>query len=183
MVRLRPVFARNSGQKRPYTAWNSPLSPLPSGIIEHMPRVLCRGVVRPSRSAFRNTRAMLVGLLAVLPCSLFGGQSLILKPALAPITLTDPVYPADRSSRIEFQIHAWTLPATAEHPAIFQFFGLGIAVYLWGDGRLAANSVVDTVVERQPCLLSISGFKNALVRIQRDVAKKQFNCEIWSYDG
>jgi len=95
----------------------------------------------------------------------------------------DPIYPATQSYRVEFQIHDWTLPIGGEQPAIFSLYGLGLGAWLYPDGRVAVGSLSDSIVEQQPCFVSVKGLSNALIRVQKDVANMRYTCEVWSYDG
>ena len=114
---------------------------------------------------------------------LFGGQSLVLKPGTPAIEVASTPYPANKSWRVEFQVHSWVLPTSATPPSLIQLAGVGFAAYLRSDGELSLESLGDSVVEQQPCFLGTTGITNALVRFQRDAAAKQVTCEIWNYDG
>jgi hypothetical protein len=123
-------------------------------------------------------------LTALFPLVLWGGQSLVMAPGLAPVSVPDPVYAQNRSYRIEFQLHSFVRPAAGVFTAkIFQFDGLGVVAWLYPDGTIGSGTLRDKVAIAQPCFTSTQGITNALVRLQRDVTKMQFTCEVWNYDG
>ena len=124
-------------------------------------------------------RLLPVGLL--LAWHLSAGQSLVLK-ATDQIPLADPPYPHNQSWRVEFQIHDWTLPVAGAAPFI-SLNSIGVAAYLNAGGLLSMASVGDQVVQAAPCIVSIAGMRNALIRFQRNVSAMTLTCEAWNYDS
>ena len=130
----------------------------------------------------RCRRILAYCLPVLFPFLAFGGQSLVLNRAVS-VPVIDPIIPQNQSWRVEFQFHNWTLPPAGNYASvIFNLMGTGTKATISPDGRLAVESA-DPVTSRQPCFLSTEGIGNALVRIQKDVAKMQFSCEMWSFDG
>src|SRR5580658_252967 len=128
----------------------------------------------------RRTLARCVPLL--FPMLAFAGQSLVLNRAVT-IPVIDPIIPAKQSWRVEFQFHNWTIPPAGFYGAVvFDIGGTGTKATISPDGRLAIEAS-DQLTARQPCFLSTEGISNALVRIQKDVGKMQFSCEMWNFDG
>ncbi len=102
---------------------------------------------------------------------------------MSPVPVAGTPIAANKSWRVEFQIHNWALPAAATAPSLIQLAGVGFAAYLRGDAELDLESLGDKDIEQAPCFVKTTGMTNALVRFQRNVAAMQITCEIWSYDG
>ena len=99
------------------------------------------------------------------------------------ISVQDPVLSANQSSRIEFQIHNWTIPPAGVYSAaLFDLLGTRSIARLYPGGTLEIETL-DQVAQQQPCFVTAAGLANALVRVQKSVPAMLFTCEIWNYDG
>jgi hypothetical protein len=127
-----------------------------------------------------------LALALLLPAAAFAGKSLVLTSSISQLTssVVDPLYPANQSWRVEFQIHNWTLPAPGNFAArIFELDGTGAIVFLLPNGLLSLGDFRDNVSPAQPCFVDISGHTNVLVRLQRNLEQGRVTCEAWNYDG
>ncbi len=116
------------------------------------------------------------------PLLAFGGQSLILTRS-SEISIDDPVIPANQSWRIEFQVHNRTDPPAGMYSAkLFDLLGTG-AISRLNPGEMLETESLDPYTQQQPCLVSIKGLTNVLVRMQKNVKAMLFTCEVWNYDG
>src|SRR5579871_1810598 len=120
--------------------------------------------------------------LLALPLTGFAGQSLVVDPSTS-LSVADPPISEKKSWRIEFQIHDWKPPAQGNYGAqLFYLPGTGARVRIYPDSSIEFDTT-DQVAERQPCFVALGGRKDALVRLQKDVAARRVSCEIWNYDG
>jgi hypothetical protein len=123
-----------------------------------------------------------VHIAILCPVLAFAGQSLVLNGS-SDISVLDPVLPSSQSWRIEFQVHNWTPTPAGDYSAmLFDLLGTGSIARL-GPGGILETETLDQVIEQQPCLVSVSGLTNALVRVQKNAAAMLFTCEVWNYDG
>ncbi len=129
------------------------------------------------------SKRLLYCLIAALPLTLSGGQSLVMSASTPPINVTDPPYSQDQSWRIEFQVQNWTPPPQGVLSANFFYLnGLGAIAYFYPDGSVAMQSR-DPVVQQAPCFVSLTGRTNVLIRLQKNVSALTLTCEIWNFDG
>jgi hypothetical protein len=116
------------------------------------------------------------------PLLAFAGQSLILTRT-SDISVEDPVVPANQSWRIEFQAHNRTDPPAGVYSAkLFDLMGTG-AISRLNPGELLETESLDPFTQQQPCVVSVKGLTNVLVRMQKNVKAMLFTCEVWNYDG
>ena len=116
------------------------------------------------------------------PLLAFAGQSLILTRS-SDISVEDPVIPANQSWRIEFQIHNRTPTRDGDYAAkLFDLTGTG-AISRLNPGEYLEAESLDPSTQQAPCMVSIKGLANALVRLQKNVKAMLFTCEVWNYDG
>ena len=124
----------------------------------------------------------LLRLSVFFPLLAFAGQSLVLNSS-SNISVVDPVLPSSQSWRIEFQIHDWTPTPAGDYSAVlFDLLGTGSIARLSPGGSVETETL-DQVVEQEPCVVSVNGLTNALVRVQKNAAAMLFTCEVWNYDG
>lgn len=127
-------------------------------------------------------RRLFCPVLLFFPLIAFAGQSLVMNSS-SDISVVDPLLPPNQSWRIEFQIHNWTpTPAGNYSAGLFGLMGTGSMARFYPGGVVEAETI-DQVTVHQPCFVSANGFRNALVRIQKNVPAMLFSCEIWNYDG
>ena len=89
---------------------------------------------------------------------------------------------------MEFQLHNFGATPSVSSTGIISLTGTGINVFLDNTGLLEIDDVRDSDGGAQ-CRFAISGYTNALVRVQRNIASPSMGftgavtCEIWNWDG
>ena len=125
-------------------------------------------------------RAYLKLLLLLVSCvPTFAGLSLVLTPGVQP-TVKDPSMTQQQPWRVEFQMHGWTTPNVPTN--IWDMNGIAAMAELLPQNLLRFIDKRDGVAP-SVCDLTLGGYSNVLVRLQRDPANMRMVCELWKYDG
>ncbi len=127
-----------------------------------------------------TTRFLPATVLLCAAFPVFGGSSLVLTPGVTSASVADPNLAAGQSWRAEFQMHDWTVPSGPTD--IWDLNGIGAKAQLLPGGVLRFFDKRDSVTP-SVCGLTLVGYINVLVRVQREVPANRFVCELWNYDG
>ena len=122
------------------------------------------------------TRVTVVVLLT-LPA--FAGSSLVLTPGVTSTSANAPNMAAKQAWRVEFQMHDWAVPANPTN--LWDMNDIGATAGLLPTNVLRISDKRDT--PSLLCDLPLAGYRDVLVRVQRDPIAMRFVCELWSFDG
>ncbi len=127
----------------------------------------------------RMTRIpFIIALALVISAASWGGQSLVLNHG-GNQSLSIPGFSKSDSWRIEFQLHGWN---DSETDSNFAELTGGIVRQFGGDRWYFAPQQ-DSYPGGTPCIFTMTGRSNVLIRIQRDYSVPQWTCEMWDTNG
>ena len=111
-----------------------------------------------------------------------GQQGIGIDPASTPCCMS---FWDLHNSRVEFQLHNFGATPSVPDTSIISLQGTGINAFFDNTGLLEIEDVRDSD-GGATCRFAVSGYANALVRVQRDIlgpGPMQVTCEIWNWDG
>jgi hypothetical protein len=120
--------------------------------------------------------------LFLFASSVFAGQSIVIDGTGSTMTFTDPNRANTLDYRVEFQLHNFSTPGSFVNGFI-TLNGVGMEVDYTTSGELWLDLKRDSVTGGAPCVISLAGRTNVLVRVQRDYSELIYHCEIWNVDG
>ena len=111
-----------------------------------------------------------------------GQQGIGIDPASTPCCMS---FWDLHNSRVEFQLHNFGATPSVPDTSIISLQGTGINAFFDNTGLLEIEDVRDSD-GGATCRFAVSGYANALVRVQRNIlgpGPMQVTCEIWNWDG